>query len=226
MIVLKYIITFVLGIISASFIVIILTVLRCGIPFCKAIIKEPDVLEDKKQSSKKLTRKYYLSLLIDFIIVTILSLLVYFPMKETFIFYLILIGFYTLISFSKTGMTTENLLEVNNSLSCNIDLNNSIDNINDLSKYTQLLDLLSKNLGVNTLDDIIITTYTFYNDNGYNIPSNLIDIENLSIDEKRLNLLQILEIALNTKGIDNILSQLEKFYSEINNEVNDESAKL
>lgn len=226
MIVLKYIITFVLGIISASFIVIILTVLRCGIPICKAIIKESDVSKDEKQSSKKLIKKYYLSLLIDFIIITILFLLVYFLMKETFIFYLILIGFYTLISFGRTGMTTENLLEVNNSLSCNIDLNNNIDSIDDLSKYTQLLDLLSKNLGVNTLDDIIITIYDFYNDNGYNIPSNLIDIKNLSIDEKRSNLLQILEIALDTKGIDNILSQLEKFYSEINNEVNDESTKF
>lgn len=119
MIVLKYIITFVLGIVSASFISIILTVLRCGIPVCKRIIKTNDAPEDEKKSAEKLIKKYYLSLLIDSTLILGISLLIYFLMNETFIFYLILAGFYTLISFRKTGMTQDNLMEVDNSISCN-----------------------------------------------------------------------------------------------------------
>ncbi len=125
MIILKYIITFILGIVSASFIIIMLTVLRCGIPVCKFIMKALDAPADEKEAAKKVIKKYYLSLFIDSCIVIIASIIVYFLMKETLIFYLILIAFYTLISFGKTGKTQENLLEVDNALSCNMDYNTS-----------------------------------------------------------------------------------------------------
>ena len=119
MIVLKYIITFVLSIISASFLGIILTVLRCGIPLCIEYKKEPDISNIDKQAINNLQKKYYLSSFLDLLIIAILSIIVYFLMKECFIFYLIMSLFYLLISIRKTGITEDNIAEFTNSIKAN-----------------------------------------------------------------------------------------------------------
>ncbi len=125
MIILKYILSFILGIVVTSFASIILTVLRVGLPICREIIKDnnndnKDEIEYLKKASVKLIKKYYLSLFVDSIIIIVISLIVYFLMKETFIFYLIFVILYTLIFFNKTGMTQDNISETEHALHCNM----------------------------------------------------------------------------------------------------------
>lgn len=119
MIVLKYIISFVLAIFTTSFLSIILTVLRVGLPICIQGRNNPKVDDIEKVALYKLQKKYYLSLFLDSIIVIIFFCIVFFLLKETLIFYGIIVLFYLLISFNKTGATKENLMEVDNSISAN-----------------------------------------------------------------------------------------------------------
>lgn len=119
MIVLKYFITLILSFFSASFIVIILTNLRCYIPVCKNAIKDTEVPQDEKQASKKLIKKYSISIIINFSLFVIISLLIYFLLKETLIFYIVFISLYTLIYYKYTGITQDNLMRVNHAINCN-----------------------------------------------------------------------------------------------------------
>lgn len=137
MIFLKYILSFFLAIVSASFISIILTTLRCGIPICKKSLNGTvkDVPQEELNAIKKLLKKYYLSLLIDSVVIVLLSLIVVFPLKETLIFYIIIIVFYTLISFNKTGMTQDNLMEVDNSIIANKAISSPTKQYANLDEY-------------------------------------------------------------------------------------------
>ena len=112
MIILKYIVTFVLSIISVYFFSMVLIVLRCGIPFCNECKKEPDIQELEIQAIELTLKKYYLALFIDTIIVIILFSIVYFLIKECLIFYIVFSLFSILISITKTGMTKDNISEV------------------------------------------------------------------------------------------------------------------
>ena len=94
MIILKYIITFILGIVSSSFITIILITLNCGIPVCRNVINF-DESSIEKQAAEKVIKKYCLSLFIDTLIVIVFSLIVFNLLHETFIFYIILVIVYT-----------------------------------------------------------------------------------------------------------------------------------
>lgn len=120
MIVLKYIITFVLAIISSSFLIIILTVLRCGIPSCLKLKKANDISDSYKEAANRLQKKYKLSIFIDLFIISILSIIVCLLLKECLVFYIIFSLFYILISFKKTGMTQDNIEEFTNSIKANI----------------------------------------------------------------------------------------------------------
>ena len=114
--IIKIIVTFILGIISTYFVSIILTVLRCGIPVCKSIVNNLDKPEDERMAAEIVIKKYYISLIVNSLIILAICLIICFVMSEVLIFYFVLVVFYTVIFFGKTGMTQENLLEINNSI--------------------------------------------------------------------------------------------------------------
>ena len=96
-------------------------------------------------------------------------------------------------------------------------LDNMNDNVmteNNLDSFSQILELLKTNLEVSSIEDIIYKKYTFYKEQGIDIPKNLSLIDNISQTEKENNLIKILELGLGIDGVDNILVTLQNFYNK------------
>lgn len=83
----------------------------------------------------------------------------------------------------------------------------------DIKRYEELLEVIKKGSGVDTLDEAIKVFFEFYLKNNKNIPLELVCIENLTTIQKYQNLLKILEIGIGIKGIDNIQNKLYYFYT-------------
>lgn len=109
--VLQYIGTFILGYITIFFATVILTTIRTGLHMCNEYQKDDTATKEDKEITKIMKKKYYLTILIDSIIVISISLLVFFCLKETFSFYLILSTIWILISIPATGISNKKNIE-------------------------------------------------------------------------------------------------------------------
>ena len=102
-----YLLVIFLAILSNSFITMILITLRVGIVFCNDIIYN-DFEEVEKIAATKLIKKYYLSLVIDILIVLVISCIVILFLNKYLITYLSSLLFLVLFSFTKTGKNNAN----------------------------------------------------------------------------------------------------------------------
>lgn len=110
--IIKCLIGLILGWIAGSIAIVVLTVLRFGIPMCNSLIKNKEEIE----ASKLLRKKYFISLLIWFPVLLLITFLCYKFLDEGFYGYAISWAFMILIGFGSTGRTENNLIEFNNSL--------------------------------------------------------------------------------------------------------------
>lgn len=112
MIIIKFLIGLLLGWIAGSIAIIVLIVLRFGIPECNFWIKNGQEVE----ASKLLRKRYSYSLIIWLPIISLMTFLCYRFLNEGFYGYVISWAFMILVGFSSTGRTQNNLIEFNNSL--------------------------------------------------------------------------------------------------------------
>lgn len=79
--------------------------------------------------------------------------------------------------------------------------------------YERLLKVLKIGAGTEGIDNAIVTLSAFYLKKGKEIPNELFSgADNLSEQEKRKNLLRILEIGTGLTGIENVTNKLIEFY--------------
>lgn len=84
--------------------------------------------------------------------------------------------------------------------------------------FEKLLETIKLGTDIEDIDIIIQRFSTFYIENGKNIPSELyfvqdsVAYQNLTYQQKCENLLKILELGLDVKGIENIEKRLREFY--------------
>lgn len=98
---------------------ILMIVLRFGIPECNARLKkETDNIIIL--ALKELRKRYSISILIWGSILILVSIGCYFWLKSAFIGYFIVLCLTLLLSIRKSGKTTNNLIEFENSLKANI----------------------------------------------------------------------------------------------------------
>lgn len=116
---LLYLLIIFFAILSNSFITMILITLRVGIVFCNDIIYN-DFEEVEKMAAAKLIKKYYLSLVINTLIVLAISCIVILFLNKYLIAYLSSLLFLVLFSFTKTGKNNaNNVQDFYNSLRAN-----------------------------------------------------------------------------------------------------------
>ncbi len=139
-----YLLIVFLAIISNSTISIILTTLRVGLSFCSEISKSPEYEDYEQIAAAKLKNKYYITLIIDFLLVTIISCIVVFLLpKYNFVYWALIIVF-TLISIPSTGKNNQNnIKEFYNSLQCNYPQGDSTD-----SRSNKIIQELIKKSGL------------------------------------------------------------------------------
>ena len=114
--ILKYIIAFILGWITGSISIILLTLLRFGIPMCNKLIKNN---EEDISALRLLRKKYFFSLIINSLLISIISIPCYIYLDTAFILFIIVIIVMILLGYTSTGATQNNLSEFNNSLKSN-----------------------------------------------------------------------------------------------------------
>lgn len=114
----KFIITFILGIITSSGLSIFFTCIFFGIPECQ---KRITTIENEQEciAVHKLRKKYVISCVIWGIIISILVCFNYFVLNEMFISYLICIGISILPNLNKFGNNSMNIQDFEHSLNCN-----------------------------------------------------------------------------------------------------------
>ena len=114
----KYIVGIIIGYIMSTILSIVMTVLRFGIPECNQRLKtETDNITIL--ALKELKKRYKISILIWTPILILVSLCCYFWLKSAFIGYLIGLFINIFLIIKKSGKTTDNLLEFENSLKAN-----------------------------------------------------------------------------------------------------------
>lgn len=140
--IIKYIIAIVVGYIISSVSIIVLTVLRFGIPLCNILIKNKEEDED---ALKLLRKKYCISLLIWLPIIILVTLLCCKFLGNGFYVYLVALVLMLLIGFRSTGNTESNMQEFYNSLKSqkNILLTKKIENE---KKYQENVDRIINQL--------------------------------------------------------------------------------
>ena len=111
--IIKYIIAIVVGYVISSISIIVLTVLRFGIPLCNILIKNKEEDED---ALRLLRKKYCISLLIWLPIMILVTLLCYKFLGNGFYVYLATLVLMLLIGFRSTGNTESNMQEFYTSL--------------------------------------------------------------------------------------------------------------
>lgn len=115
-----YLLIVFLAIISNAIISIILTTLRVGLSFCNLISKSPEYEDYEQIAATKLKNRYYISLIIDFLLAAIISCIVVFLLPKYNFVYWALIVVFTLISIPTTGKNNQNNLQrFYHSLQCN-----------------------------------------------------------------------------------------------------------
>ena len=117
---LLYLLVIFLAMISNSFITFILITLRVGFSLCRQILNSDEYNEYEKVSAFRLKKKYCLSLFIDSLITIIITVVVFFLLKQYFTIYLCAFILFIVLSIGKTGKNNQdNLEEFNNSLKSN-----------------------------------------------------------------------------------------------------------
>lgn len=114
----KIVVGLLLGWITGSIAIIVLTVLRFGIPMCNSLIKNKEEVE----AVKLLKKKYFISLVVWLPVIILITFLCYKFLNNGFYGFVIAWGFMILIGFGSTGKTENNISDFNNSLNRNIDI--------------------------------------------------------------------------------------------------------
>lgn len=130
--IIKYIISILLGWIVGSILIVTLTTIRFGIPTCNQFLKSNT---GNKQALKNIRRKYYITLSIWFPIIILITFLSYIFLGNAFYLYLSFAFFMLLLGFSSTGNTENNKQEFIHTLNCN----NIEDSNSEQSKIIQEL---------------------------------------------------------------------------------------
>lgn len=117
--IITYILSILFGWIAGSFLLVILSLLRCDISMCNSLIHSK--LEDIDLLTF-LRKKYYIFLFIDSSILLIISFLCYFFLKNAFTAYIITTLIMLLLGYPYSGKTRTNIIRFVNSLEANKDI--------------------------------------------------------------------------------------------------------
>lgn len=102
---------------------------------------------------------------------------------------------------------------------------NEIENNLDNSKLYYLLDVLKREINVKDVDDAINQLYKFYVEQGIDIPSDWISYSKSCDENQKLEvLLNILQTGMGTNNVDDTIKELEKFYDEQHDSINQEKS--
>lgn len=112
MTIIQFAIDLFLGWVTGSIAIIVLTVLRFGIPACNVLIKNNEDVE----ALKLLRKRYFISLIIWVPIIVLITFLCFRFLDKGIYGFVISWAFMILMGFKSTGKTESNLLEFDNSL--------------------------------------------------------------------------------------------------------------
>lgn len=109
----KYIIGILAGWIVGTVGIMMLTILRVGLPLCYILLKKK---EEDERALKELKRMYFMSLLTWTFIITLITLLCFAFLNKEIYGYIISTGLVILLGFNSTGNNENNLKDFHNSL--------------------------------------------------------------------------------------------------------------
>ena len=201
--IMQFIIGSIVGWIAGSITISPITLLRFNIPMCNKILKSKS---EKESAVKLLKKKYYIGLIAELIIITVISLLCCKFLDKGVYGYVMSGIFMVIIGFGCTGINEENMLRFYHNLHCNEEIVTKLDN-ND--KYIQLSNIIMQGLRVNNVDEALNISYEFYKQQKTNM-SNI----DLNKNNKHQVLAQLVMLGLETDNIDEAIEKSKIFYKE------------